>query len=86
MKRREFIGLGGAALFTGAAARLTAQTQATSLSQMSGPNAVAGKTGDDKPADFTLRIAPVALEIAPSRFISTIGYNGACPGPVRPHA
>ena len=34
------------------------------------------------PADFTLRIAPVAVEIAPSRFISTIGYNGTSPGPV----
>lgn len=33
-------------------------------------------------ADFTLRIAPVALEIAPSRFISTIGYNGTSPGPI----
>src|SRR5215469_10686532 len=33
-------------------------------------------------ADITLRIAPVALEIAPSHFISTIGYNGTSPGPV----
>jgi len=36
----------------------------------------------DTPADITLRIAPVALEIAPSHFISTIGYNGSSPGPV----
>jgi len=36
----------------------------------------------EPPADFTLRIAPIALEIAPSRFISTIGYNGTSPGPV----
>src|SRR5215470_3383000 len=34
------------------------------------------------PADITLRIAPIALEIAPSHFISTIGYNGTSPGPV----
>jgi len=33
-------------------------------------------------ADFTLQIAPVALELAPSRIISTIGYNGMCPGPI----
>ena len=39
--------------------------------------------GSDAPrADFTLRIAPVALEIAPSHFISTIGYNGTSPGPI----
>ena len=36
----------------------------------------------DSAADITLRIAPVALEIAPSHFISTIGYNGISPGPV----
>ena len=41
-----------------------------------------GTPGEAAPADFTLRIAPVALEIAPSRFISTIGYNGTSPGPV----
>ena len=33
-------------------------------------------------ADITLRIAPVAVEIAPSHFVSTIGYNGSTPGPV----
>ncbi len=33
-------------------------------------------------ADITLRIAPVAVEIAPSHFVSTIGYNGSSPGPV----
>jgi len=33
-------------------------------------------------ADFTLRIAPVAVEIAPSRFVSTIAYNGTSPGPI----
>ncbi len=33
-------------------------------------------------ADFTLRIAPVAVELAPNRIISTIGYNGTSPGPL----
>ena len=33
-------------------------------------------------ADITLQIAPVALELAPNRIISTIGYNGTCPGPI----
>ena len=33
-------------------------------------------------ADITLEIAPVALELAPNRIISTIGYNGTCPGPL----
>jgi FtsP/CotA-like multicopper oxidase with cupredoxin domain len=30
----------------------------------------------------TLRIARVQLEVAPGRFISTVGYNGAVPGPL----
>jgi len=33
-------------------------------------------------ADFTLRIAPVTVELAPNRIISTIGYNGTSPGPL----
>jgi FtsP/CotA-like multicopper oxidase with cupredoxin domain len=33
-------------------------------------------------ADFTLRIAPVTVELAPNYIISTIGYNGTSPGPL----
>src|SRR6516225_8371232 len=33
-------------------------------------------------ADFTLHIAPVIVELAPGRAISTIGYNGTAPGPL----
>ncbi|HLM97912.1 MAG TPA: multicopper oxidase domain-containing protein [Bryobacteraceae bacterium] len=33
-------------------------------------------------ADFTLRIAPVEVEIAPRHKIKTTGYNGGFPGPV----
>jgi FtsP/CotA-like multicopper oxidase with cupredoxin domain len=32
-------------------------------------------------SDYTLRIAPVALELAPGRTITTTGYNGTVPGP-----
>ena len=34
------------------------------------------------PADITLRIAPVAVEIAPKHIVKTTGYNGSFPGPV----
>jgi FtsP/CotA-like multicopper oxidase with cupredoxin domain len=34
------------------------------------------------PADVSLRIAPVLVELAPDRIISTIGYNGTVPAPV----
>lgn len=33
-------------------------------------------------ADYTLRIAPVTVELDRSRIVSTIGYNGTAPGPV----
>jgi FtsP/CotA-like multicopper oxidase with cupredoxin domain len=32
--------------------------------------------------DITLRIAPITVELAPDRVISTVGYNDASPGPV----
>jgi FtsP/CotA-like multicopper oxidase with cupredoxin domain len=32
--------------------------------------------------DVTLQIAPVTVEIAPDRVISTVGYNGTSPGPL----
>ena len=32
--------------------------------------------------DYTLRIAPLRLELAPGRVIETFGYNGTVPGPV----
>jgi hypothetical protein len=34
--------------------------------------------------DHTIRIEPVALEIAPGKVIKTTGYNGTVPGPDRP--
>jgi FtsP/CotA-like multicopper oxidase with cupredoxin domain len=33
-------------------------------------------------ADYTLRIAPVTVELDPTHILSTIGYNGSAPGPV----
>jgi FtsP/CotA-like multicopper oxidase with cupredoxin domain len=34
------------------------------------------------PADFTLRIQPVTVELTPKHQIKTIGYNGTSPGPL----
>ena len=42
----------------------------------------AAATPPEAKADYTLRIAPVTVELAPERILSTIGYNGASPGPV----
>ena len=35
-----------------------------------------------RPADVTIRIAPVLVELAPHHIISTVGYNGSVPAPV----
>src|ERR1700742_5204453 len=78
MRRRDFVTLAAATLGQAGAGRLWAQGAGESTMDMGpvdpGPHA--------PPADFTLRIAPVAVEIAPSHFISTVGYNGTSPGPV----
>src|SRR5512142_1894619 len=39
-------------------------------------------TRDAGPADVTLRIGPVLVDIAKDHTISTIGYNGSVPGPL----
>ncbi len=33
-------------------------------------------------ADYSIKIAPISLEIAPGKIIKTTGYNGTVPGPV----
>jgi FtsP/CotA-like multicopper oxidase with cupredoxin domain len=85
VKRRELMGLGGVALMWAAGSRhLSAQGQPpmSMPAQTSPPVSAAVHPEQAVPADFTLRIAPIALELAPSRFISTIGYSGTSPGPV----
>src|SRR5580692_11045413 len=39
-------------------------------------------TAPEGPADVTLRIGPVLVDIAKDHTISTIGYNGSVPGPL----
>lgn len=43
------------------------------------------RAADDPPTekpDYTLRIAPISLELAPGKTIKTTGYNDKVPGPV----
>lgn len=46
-----------------------------------GPASDSARAGGG-PADVTIRIAPVLVELAPDRIISTVGYNGSVPAPV----
>ncbi len=70
MQRREFLKLAAGAA---AGSRLSARPQQSFLTP-------AGST-DAAKTEFTLEIAPITVELAPNRIISTIGYNGTSPGP-----
>ena len=65
---------------TGATLLFDASSFAASDHSMQGtPQAEAPDQG---PADLTLRIGPVLVEVTEDRTISTIGYNGSSPGPL----
>src|SRR3984957_354784 len=70
MQRRDFLKIAGVAA---ASSRVVGQQPQSFL-------APAGSQ-DVAKTDFTLQIEPVTVELAPNRIISTIGYNGASPGP-----
>ena len=66
--RRDFVsGLAGMGLLLGGCNRVGPEPEATS---------------DSGPADVTLRIGPVLVDIAKDHTISTVGYNGSVPGPL----
>jgi FtsP/CotA-like multicopper oxidase with cupredoxin domain len=78
VNRRDFVKFSGiAAIELGAARLLMSQAQPAMPGMQSSAAPPAGAK-----ADFTLRIAPVTVELTPSRIISTIGYNGTSPGPL----
>jgi len=70
MQRRDFLKFAGLA---SASSRLVGQQPQSFLT----PAVVE----DVAKTDFTLQIAPITVELAPNRIISTIGYNGTSPGP-----
>jgi FtsP/CotA-like multicopper oxidase with cupredoxin domain len=76
MNRRDLLKL--APLTLAAAASSSAVSQ---MVMLPGPG-TASPTPSADSADITLRIAPVTVELAPDRILSTIGYNGTSPGPV----
>ena len=71
MQRRDFLKIAGLA----AAGRGLSGQQPTSFLAPTGRPDVA-KT------EFNLEIAPITVELAQNRIISTIGYNGTSPGPL----
>ncbi len=73
MDRRDFLKLTGLA----AGAPLLAQQhmEMPPMGPVGGPRELKG-------TEFNIEIAPVAVELAPNRIVSTIGYNGTSPGPL----
>jgi len=55
---------------------------AAGLALRAGGRPAQAQTASSQPADHTIRIAPVSLEIAPGKIIKTTGYNGTVPGPL----
>ncbi len=71
MQRRDFLKIAGLAA---AGTPLLAQQPASFLAPAA--------SADVAKTEFTLEIAPITLELAPNRILSTIGYNGTSPGPL----
>jgi FtsP/CotA-like multicopper oxidase with cupredoxin domain len=79
MKRRDLLQLGGMALAQAGAARFPLLSQAAMPMPLGRSDVAAVADGK---ADYTLRIAPVTVELDRAHIISTIGYNGTAPGPL----
>jgi FtsP/CotA-like multicopper oxidase with cupredoxin domain len=83
MNRRDLLKLAPAALASQALSRELA-AQIVMLPGMGSNQQPAQQPNQPAAAssDISLRIAPVIVELAPDRILSTIGYNGTSPGPV----
>jgi len=88
MNRRDFVRLGCATVIaTGADKLRAAFAQPPALRQVPGPLShpmitALGPKAAGRAADFSLRIAPTTVELAPQVVISTIGYSDKVPGPL----
>jgi len=88
MKRRDFVRLGWATMIATGADKLR-----PALGETAGPQPISGRpqhamvaplepNASERAADFSLRIAPMIVELAPQVVLSTIGYNNKVPGPL----
>ena len=88
MKRRDFVRLGwGTAIATGAGKLRPGFARPPEHRQEMGPPqhpkmATLDPKGHQPAPDFTLRIAPMMVELAPQVVLSTIGYSNQVPGPL----
>ena len=87
MKRRDFVRLGWATVIGAGAGKLRhAFAESLALRHVPPPQhpqmARSEPKATGRAADFTLRIAPTMVELAPQVVVSTIAYNNKVPGPL----
>src|SRR6204780_704440 len=88
MNRRDFVRLGWATVIGAGSGKLRpAFAQSLALRQVLGPpphpmGATLEPKATGRAADFTLRIAPMMVELSPQVVLSTIGYSNQVPGPL----
>ncbi|HWS97262.1 MAG TPA: multicopper oxidase domain-containing protein [Candidatus Methylomirabilis sp.] len=86
MNRRDFVRLGWATVIGAGAGKLRpAFAESLALQHVLAPQqqmAMSEPKATGRAADFTLRIVPTLVELAPQVVISTIGYNSKVPGPL----
>ncbi len=88
MNRRDFTRLGWTTVIGAGAGQLwPAVAQSPALPQVPGPPphpmvATLEPKAAGRAADFTLRIAPMMVELSPQVVLSTIGYSNQVPGPL----
>ncbi len=77
MKRRDFIKMAGLAASGGHAMGQQMPSHMMPMPKTLPPSSAQELSG----TEFTLEIAPVTVELASNRIVSTYGYNGTSPGP-----
>ncbi|HTN72266.1 MAG TPA: multicopper oxidase domain-containing protein [Methylomirabilota bacterium] len=77
MNRREFLQLASVSALSG----VSILSGCASVVDRTGISSTSAEQGVDA-AQFSLRITPVKLELAPKQIVQTIGYNGSAPGPL----
>ena len=88
MNRRDFVRLGWATVIAAGAGNLRpAFAESLVLRHTPEPpqhpmSAALGPKASRRAVDFTLRIAPMMVELAPQVVLSTIGYSNKVPGPL----
>ena len=81
MKRRDFVRLGWATMIAIGTGKLRpALGRSLELRPVTAPPLESTAAG--RAADFSLRIAPMMVELAPQVVLSTIGYSNKVPGPL----